>query len=366
MDMKVLKMANCKYKYADLKKTYKNFDVPCINISINGKKIKTLLATENKKNQSWKIDFLKVSLSMEKSSMVQIQISDIYDYGSSSITEIAVIGSSIEVMLGYGSESKSVFYGYIAKIDYEFKNQFYMVVTAFDALNLMEQEYCPEYYISKSHSDIINNIIKKYSSVIKKKSIDNISINKEFIGREEKISDLQFIKRLCSECGKMFYMFAGEVFITDKFDAAPVVNLDIHEALTSFKFSKMYQNCKIKVIGMDTENYDTDVTGESDIKISGYEAVTTSPQTKVITVPEISKATDAENYAKNICNDIAKSINAGTIYCIGLPEIKTGGCVTVSGVDKSTFDTYKFNVTEVVHTINYEGFNTVLTVNGWS
>lgn len=359
-------MPNCKYTYSDLIEKYNNFHVPCIDIKIDGKKVKTLLALKNEKDKSLKISSLEVHLSMEKSSIANIKIIDVYNYSSSSIDEVATIGASIEILLGYGSSSKSVFYGYIAKIDYEFRGGFLINITALDAINLMEQESYPQYYVSKSYSDIINQIIGKYSSLIIKKTFDDLSITKEFVSREEKISDLQFIRRLCSECGKIFYISDGEAFITNQFDDKPIINLDIHELLREYKFSKMYQNCKVKVIGFDAENYDTEVSGESAVKIAGYKDATTAPQLKVVTAPNISKSADAKKYAETISKNILQGVYTGSVSCIGIPEIKIGKTITVSGVDKSTFDTYKFNISEVLHKIDASGFNTRITINGWS
>lgn len=359
-------MSVCKYTYDSLNNKYQGFKVPCIDIEIDGKKIKTLLADKNEKNKAIKIESIKISLSMEKSSMAQIKVSDVYDYVEGSMADVVKLGSAIRIMLGYGSSSEDVFYGYIAEVDYEFKGSFNIVITAFDVLNLMEQQSCPQYYISKSYSDIVKSIISGYSTLIKKKNLDSLDINREFVCREERVSDLQFIKRLCGECGKMFYMFAGELFIKDKFDEKPIVNLDIHQLMKSFKFSKRYKNSEVKVIGFDNQKHDEEISGKCSIKISGYADATVSPQVKVVTVPEISNSADAGKYAENICNDIMKKVNTGVIYCTGLPEIKTGGCVTVSGIEKSTFDTYRMNVSEVVHTINDNGFNTIVTINGWS
>lgn len=357
---------NCKYTYSELKNKYQDFHTPFIDIEINGKKIKTVLASENKKNQSLKTDYVKINLSLEKSSMAKIQVSDIYDYSGSSFSETVSIGSSIKIMLGYSGSCETVFYGYIAGLDYEFRNGFHVIITAFDALSLMEQQNCPKYYNSKSHSDIVNEIINGYSSLILKKSFDNLSISREFVSREEKISDLQFIRRLCRECGRIFYISAGEAVITDKPDEKPCINLDIHEALKSFRLSERYQNSIIKVTGFDSQKFDSKVSGEYRINISRYQNATASPQTRFFTAPEISQSSEAEKYAEYIGRNIMKNINTGTVHCIGLPEIKTGCCITLSGISKSGFDTFKYNVSEVVHSIDSNGFNTSITINGWS
>ncbi len=355
-----------KYTYSSLVDKYSSFSVPCIEINIKGKKVKTLLAKKNEKDNSLHIKNVDVHLSMEKSSVARITIDDVYDYSKSQLSEVATIGASMEISLGYGSSSTKVFSGYIAQIDYEFNNVFEISIIALDALNLMEQESCPAYYVSKSYDDIVKDVLGKYSSLITKKSLDNLGVTREFISREEKISDLHFIRRLCNECGKMFYVSKGEAFIKDKFDSNPIVNLDIHEMLYSFKLSKSYKNSKIKVIGFDKENHTKDVTGESTVKVSEYKSATTSPQTKVIVMPDISTSADAKKYAESQTKEILKNINTGNIYCIGLPEIEIGKVITISGVDKNTFDKYKFNVTEVIHTIDRSGFNTSVGITGWS
>ena len=129
-------MSVCKYKYSDLCRKYNDFKVPCIDILIDGKKIQTTLAVENKKNSAWLISRLKIDLSVEKSSMAKIWIRDVYDYTNRTMQEVASIGSSIEIKLGYASESESTFYGYISEIEYEFNDGFYAVITAFDVISL--------------------------------------------------------------------------------------------------------------------------------------------------------------------------------------------------------------------------------------
>ncbi len=355
-----------KYTYSSQTSKYNNFSVPCIEVNINGKKVKTLLAEKNEKDKALYINKIDIQLSMEKSSVARITMENVYDYSKSTLSQVATIGATIDISLGYGSSSEKVFSGYIAQIDYEFNEVFEISIIALDVLNLMEQEFCPAYYVEKSYDDIVKGILGKYSSLITKKSLDNLGVKREFISREEKISDLHFIKRLCSECGKMFYVSKGEAFIKDKFDSNPIVNLDIHEMLCGMKLSKTYKHSKIKVIGFDKENHTTEVTGESIVKISEYKSATTSPQTKVIVMPDISSSADAKKYAESQTKQILSSINKGNIQCIGLPEIEIGKVITVSGVDKNTFDKYKFNVTEVTHKIDGNNFNTNIGVTGWS
>lgn len=354
-----------KFTYNSLVSKYNNFSVPCIDIKINGKKVKTLLATDNKKDSSLDVGYIQVNASMDRSSMAQIKIFDVYSYKNSSMDEVATIGATIDVLLGYGSTSEQVFHGYIARLDYEFRSGINITITALDAISLMEQESSPMYYISKSYSDIITEILNKYSSLIEKKTLDSMSDVKDLLYREEKVSDISFINRLCNEYGKFFYISNGEAVITDKFASSPVVNLDIHETIRSVKFSKSYQHAKVKVIGFDPEKHDTAVTGESEFKVSGYKDATSAPQTKVIIKPNISTSQDATQLAKSITKNYGDSINFGTIECVGIPDITVGSTVTVSGVDKSTFDKYTFNVVGVTHTIDSMGFNTKISIRGW-
>lgn len=361
-------MKSCEYNYNDLSRKYQNFILPYVSIKINGKKVKTLLATENKKDTSLNISYVRVNLSIENSSMAQIRVLDTYNYSNSSINQVVTLGSLIEVYLGYSNDKNTskVFSGYIARVDYQFGGNFGILITALDVLNLMQQEYCPKYYVSKSYSDVINGILSNYSKLITSKKFDDLNTTKEFLYREEKISDLDFIRRLCHENNKLFFVSNGVAYITDKFDDKPIINLDIHEALKNFSFSKIYTNSKIKVLGFNTENHDTNIVGESSILTNDCKTVTTFPQTKVINNSNISTSSDAKLYADSLIQDIAKNISIGNINCIGLPEITVGKTVTISGVDKSTFDNYKFNVTEVTHLINADGFNTNINITGWS
>lgn len=361
-------MKSYEYDYNNLSKKYQDFILPYVAIKINGKEVKTLLSTENQKDKSLNVGYVIVNLSIENPSMAQVKILNTYNYSNSSITQVVTIGSTIEIYLGYSNDKNTskVFSGYIARVDYQFGDNFGVLITALDVLNLMKQEYCPKYYISKSYGDIINDIVGNYSQLITSKKFDTLNTTKEFIHREEKISDLDFIRRLCAENGKMFFVSNGIAYITDKFGDKPIINLDIHEALKTFTFSQIYQNSKIKVIGFDSENHDTEIIAESSITTHNSKTVTVLPQTKVITNPNISTSSDAKNYADSLVQNIAKNTSIGNISCIGLPEILVGRTITISGVDKLTFDTYNFNITKVTHTLDANGFNTNINITGWS
>lgn len=354
-----------KFTYSSLMDKYGKFSVPCIDININGKKVKTLLSNGNEKDSSLDVGCVKVVASMDKSSMAQIKLFDVYNYKSSSIDDVATIGATIDVLLGYGSKSEKVFHGYIARLDYEFRSGINVIITALDVINLMEQESCPMYYTSKSYSDIVTEILNKYSSLIEKKSLDDMSDVKDLVCREEKVSDLGFINRLCSEYGKFFYVSNGEAVITDKFESSPVVNLDIHETIKGIRFSKSYQHAKVKVIGFDPKDHENAVVGESELKVSGYKDATSAPQTRVVIKSNVSTSQEAKQIATGMTKLLGNSINEGTIDCIGIPDITVGSTLTISGFDKSTFDTYTFNVVGVTHTIDSKGFNTKISIRGW-
>ena len=88
-------MKSCEYNYNDLSRKYQNFILPYVSIKINGKKVKTLLATENKKDTSLNISYVRVNLSIENSSMAQIRVLDTYNYSNSSINQVVTLGSLI-------------------------------------------------------------------------------------------------------------------------------------------------------------------------------------------------------------------------------------------------------------------------------
>lgn len=363
-----LQLPNYDYTYNDLKEKYKNFSVPNVCININGKKVATLLADDNKKDTALNVSSVVVRLSLDRSSIAEIDVADIYSYSNSSITKVATIGSKIEVYMGYGNDKTvtRVFCGYIAKIDYELSGIFKATITALDVLNLMEQEYCPKYYISKSYDDIVKEVLGKYSALIEESSCDALGVTKEYVYREEKVSDLRFIRRLCSEVGKQFYVSNGTAYINSAFSGKSTINLDIHEVIQYFRISNIYQNSKVKVIGFNPEDHNNSISEECVAKTKGCKTITNAPQTKVVTMSNMDTPTKAKQYAESLAKNVLKDTQKCNIVTIGLPEITVGKTITISNVDKLEFDKYKYNVTEVIHTMDINGFSTNINICGWS
>lgn len=122
------------------------------------------------------------------------------------------LGSKIEVSLGYGENIKPVFSGYVYSYSIDVissaeGNKSMAIVRCMDSKILMMQNKLTNYYNKeKNYSQVVNSIFRRYKligSIVKIES--EKKFDKEFFLYQRNESDYDFLTRLATETGCLFY-----------------------------------------------------------------------------------------------------------------------------------------------------------------
>ena len=351
------------YTYSELREKYNDFTTPKVELNIGG------VSLLEQKGIS--VNQVQVKLSVENAGSASFTINSGYDYEKSSFSSVlkdkAVPGKTVTVKLGYMSSSLVVFKGFIASVDIQLdvENGIFFTIMAMDARRLMMTDNKPYVFYNKTnYSDIVKEIMSRYSALC---SLDCDATDdklKDAVCQRE--SDYDFITKKLIESGKVdreFFIVADKAYFRKVQSVkTPVITLGINSGLKSFNRSLNYLNKVFEVHGYNPDTK-THIVASCTAKNGDNQVNVIKAGVEVVALPDCKNQTDANEAAKSMAEK-AKSENKkayGT--CIGIPEIVPGRFIKIAGVD--SLINKKFYITDVTHTINYNGFLTNFTTEGW-
>lgn len=321
-----------------IKKNYGYFLVPAFKITADGTEV-TSLCTELVVDQT--IGAV--------SGGCRFTLSGIYNERTrklSSDIERLKSGMTVKVSVGYGSKLKSVFTGFIGRLEYRFENEVELDVICLDARALMQKSRQTIIHTSKSAEDIANTILD--SPIIGSKEVSlpalvegNIAVDK---------NDLDFIMDECAKRGKVFFIRDNKAFITDP-KGELCITLDWGEYHLSHRID--YLNREYNGIGLALATMEC-YTKKVVSKQSGAQ--------KNMTAQKFFMPLDpchSQDSGKSIIDAMAQaeslSAQTGSVKCNGVPDIEVGKTVKLSKFPlESVCGTDTFYISSVRHTITKE------------
>lgn len=350
------------YSYTELAKKYANFYVPTVKIKINNIDVIA--------NLHLSVMDLKVKLSLYAANIVTFKLVGIYDAKTHSfqqtIKEKFVLGTIVEIELGYQSSTLSIFKGFIAMVGAEFGEIPLLLITLMDARRLMMISGVKHVlHDVTNYSDAVSTILQNYSKLCSATiEATNDNLQKPL---SQSDTDYDFIvKELISrsKVDREFFII-GETayFRKPRSVKTPIISLSYEKEILFLKTREEYLDLDIEIIGYDSINQEiytkkeTVSVSEEQKKILGETPVFT------ITDPEADNQEKVNERAKTTANKREWNLRKGSCKVIGLPEIVPGRYIKIENLEEMVNHTYY--ITEVTHEMNEEDFTTTFEIGGW-
>lgn len=363
-------MESEKTDYTKLAEKYGNFQVPAARVTIGTAKYSTVTAKETKRRKMLLIYQLDARLYHLEGTSVSILVGDVYDLEASKFKETAILGEKMVVEIGYGSIFQQIFTGYVGEIQFQYMGtKQYVRITGFDAVALMTQNSSARYYLKKKYSDVVNEIIGEYGTILSIGTIDSSNEKPQDVLSCGNLNDYSYIKNvLCPLAGKEFYIFDGKAYFktVKKRNQTPIIQLKLGRSLLDFRMTSSYANIEISVCGFSEKFSDKKVLKtKKDKTDSSQKSAVSAVQKQYIPYMNASSEESAENYASYEIQQKISERQTAEGKCIGIPELIPGRCILIHGINQS-YNSKKFWIDHVNHKINENGFITEFFVKGWS
>lgn len=351
--------------YNDLSQTYSDFAVPAIKIEVDQKQL--VFSNESADNTGDLIE-AEISLSKGEVSTAMFNIGNTYEEENSSFIHIADVGSIIKVSIGYSSELKDIFKGYIKKILYEYDDKLNVMnisIIAMDALSLMYNEKGAKYFTKKSKTKICKDILEKYSDILTSSEVNISSEEEEVVVREEQ-NDIDFIRQLCIAEEKTFYIVNGNAK-TEQSEPSGNSDIDlaINKGIIGFSFSETYDNTEFEYRAFNSEDPSNELISTVVSTNSEQKNIGNKPQT----VRRFIRENVSSERLQKIVNENARkhkfNLQRADITCVGIPDILPGIKMKITGITSKN-DERSYNVESVVHSFSDEGYVCNVSLAGWS
>lgn len=346
--------------YDQLAQKYKNFLVPTVKIKSQGKDLisSLKLAVEN----------LSLTLSLDFASCCRFTVANAYDIKArtfeSRIKSQLMLGTVLEVEIGYGSATTLVFKGYVSELTYEFRDLPVIDITVLDVRRLMmEGQSRMLIHNVKSYSEAFSEVMKRYQKICSQLVIDKT--DEKLKNVTQTTSDYDFVAReLTRKADREFFVLAGKAYFrTPQKSASPIMTLEWGNGLLSFSRNAMYHDAAVTVVGFDEENK-TALVGE--VRSKGddpQKRVISEPQPTVYTEPDAMETAQVKKRAEAEGKKRKRRTQGGRGVCIGLPEIVPGRFIELKKLDKDLDG--KYYIKSVDHNLGADGFSTSFSIGGW-
>jgi phage protein D len=346
--------------YDQLAQKYKNFLVPAVKLKCQGKDLisSLKLAVEN----------VSISLSLDFASSCHFTVANAYDLKArtfdSQIKSQLMLGTVLEVEIGYGSATTLVFKGYVSELTYEFRDLPVLEVTVLDVRRLMMEGQARMLVHSvQNYSQAFSDVMQRYQKICSNLVIDKTDDKLKSV--TQTTSDYDFVAReLARKADREFFVLAGKAYFRlPQKSTSPILTLEWGKGLLSFSRNAMYHDAAIKVVGFDEENKKA-LVGEATSKGDDpQKSVISQPQPTVYTEPDAVETGQVKNRAETEGKKRKRKTQGGRGLCIGLPEIVPGRFIELKKLD-SDLDG-KYYIKNVDHNLGADGFSTSFSVGGW-
>lgn len=356
--------------YKTLGSKYNNFMVPAVRVNIGGSSYSSVTGKESKKGSMLVIYEAEANLYHWEGSSVTITVGDAYDLKGSRFKELASLGETMSVEVGYNSTFSEIFKGFVGEITSEFRGTQQCVrITGYDAVSLMRQHQASRFYTKKKYSDIVNEIIGRYSGILSAETVETTGEEKQDFISGRCMDDFEYLHNvLCPLAGKEFYIFDGKAYFQaiSKRNKTPSVEFKLGKGLYDFRMTEAYANLEVSVRGITGAQGESPFVSTVKGKVdSSQKTAGSGAQTQYIQWTDVTDSNTAKNYAQYTLDKQIAARQLAEGKCIGIPEIIPGRCLKIKGI-RPALDSRKFWVDHVVHHIGKDGFSTDFYVKGWA
>ncbi len=367
------------YSYTDLKDRYDDFHHPVIVLTVNGKDFA-------KNEHGFVVSDIEVELTSGfEASIASFCLYDTFDmdnscYRINDAKPYIMLGSSVEIALGYEKQAQVVFCGYIARVNF-----FYAAgdmpgirITAMDVKGAMMANNYSKQLVSRSYGEAVREILSKntYATMASTDVIKQIIVSdtpdknqsqRAFDRTIEMVaeSDYEFTVKAAKRYNYEFFTECGNIYFRPaKYNAETVMEMGPGEGLRLF-------DVEYDITGLveTVEARGTDVgkaaliraqkTLRGKVSIGNKAKKFIKKSSKVYLDASISSKEEAENRVKSLVEEISYRLGTLECECIGIPELLPGKFFVLKAM--GTPPENQFYLYRVVHKMNQEdGFVTKL------
>lgn len=375
------------YEFKTLKEKYSHFQHAVAIIKIND----VSLADEKK---GYPVSNIQVDLTSGfEASIAEFSIYDVYDEAAGKFEDTGkkvkiLLGSKVDIYLGYGGSARNVFVGVITRINYLFEKQDIpcIRVTAMDVKGVMMAGSYSAQLKAKNYSDAVKEIFDKTAyeklGTLGQKIISSVQIDatpdkqralaNPNVGTSDKTiemvaeSDYEFVVKAAKKHNFEFFTECGKVLFR-KAKSDPSVLMEIGPATGMHNFDVSYDLTglveTVIVRGMDVSKAKV-ITSQKKVSNKISKGNKAKPlllkSQKVYIDSTISSKQEADDRVESLIETM--SYRYGTLECelVGLPELLPGHFINLAGLGDNLRN--KFYIHRIRHVLDKSGqFDTKIT-----
>jgi phage protein D len=359
------------YEYSSLESSYEDFFVPAAKILVKGTDIL---------DNGVVVSEIRVDMDVEKSDSFEFTVENAYDliagdFNTEWTDNYFKVGTTIEISMGYVDTSKTLIYGIITEVQYDFEDEDNPAITVrgMDMAFLMMRGEGQGNWNKKKYSEVVSEIAGNNGLIA---NVDDTGKQVESISQGEK-TDYLFIKDAAEKHGFEFFIVGKNLYfrkLNKSGNTSPSITLEYGVSLVTFSPVVSIAECVSKVIvnGWDKENRKK-LTGQASSieklnsdSLSGPEILAANSSGSLLVHREFSAEVatndEAAALANNILAEKSMSFIRGTGSVIGLPEIRAGRYVKIKGAGQLLSKLYY--IRSCSHKIDEEGYMTSFEFGG--
>ncbi len=285
------------------------------------------------------------------------------------------LGKEVSIRMGYGSRLEELVLGIITSLRFSFpaggSSQLDVSGYALSHLMMKGKKSPPSWNDSKD-SDIVARIAKSYGYGISK--IEDSIIQHPKI-KQDNETDYDFVSRLAKRNGFEFFVRARDIYFRRPPTAAdPELTLEWGRTMSSFSpdINVAEMVAGVRVVGWDPsskkEIIGKAMKGQEEDKKQGAQSGSEVAQQvyRGEVIEEVRKPvynqSEADRIAKALLNQLSEGLVKGSGECPGIPVLKPGITVKVSGLGRKF--SRKYYVERTTHSIGTSGYKTTFNVRG--
>ncbi|WP_240418008.1 phage late control D family protein [Paenibacillus periandrae] len=361
--MAELKLDSGEFTTDQLGKKYRDFFSPAFEILVNGSKIADDIA----------ISILKVESSLEGTAdSFFFQITNAFDLEQrefSWLNDVFVLGKAVEIKLGYVDKLTTVFQGYITSVTADFSDDTTpnLLVRGMDMSYLMMKGSKSKSWTQKKYSDIAKEIAGTYGI---KTQVDDTTTMYNTVSQNQ-IDDYHFIQYLADLVHYDFFIVGKTMYFRKPLtEMTPVVELQWGTTLLSLSIDMNLadQITEVTVRGWDNKKLEvveataTTVTKLGSNSKTGKDILKAQGTYKEHVYTNIDSQDEAKTHAEALLNKRSMKLINGHGECMGIPEIRAGRYIKLSGIGSKLSQPYY--IISTLHIVDDSGYVTRFQVGG--